>query len=255
MNNFLLEPTSANRIDQGDGRVDYKISDSDSLFARYSQSGGTQYGAPAMPGVACGCQYSSQYRFTSAKGASIGETHILTPNTLNEFRIGFNWNYSKNGVPPGGFVAPPADLSVPGVVNNSALEGLAYFTPSGYSSLGLATFTPTFGSSEERQIRDTLNLVRGRHTIRFGAEIRWTQFNLFQLNDARGNFTFTGQYTANPQNGVGGNGVADMLTGNAQTAFIDSFLYLGNREYVPAAFFSDDYKVTSKAHTKPWRAL
>ena len=67
-NNFVLEPTSATRIDQGDGRLDYRFSEKDQIFARYTQSGSTLFGAPKMPGMACGCGYSSQYRFTHAQG-------------------------------------------------------------------------------------------------------------------------------------------------------------------------------------------
>jgi len=245
-NNYLLEPTSASRLDQGDGRLDYRISDADQLFMRYSQFGGTNYGAPKMPGLACGCGYSSQYRFLYGKGASVGETHMFTPNTLNEFRIGFNWNYVHVGVPPGGFQAPPGNLAIPGVVNDPSAQGLASMAPSGYSTLGAATFTPTSDSSQERQIRDTLNLVRGRHSIRVGGEFRWTQFNLFQINAPRGRMNFTGQYTNDPVAASGGNGLADLLVGIPLTSYIDSLVYLGNRQHVPSLFVQDDYKMTSK---------
>lgn len=245
-NNFVLEPTSMARTDQGDGRVDYRFSESDQFFARYTQVGGTQFGAPKMPGMACGCGYSSQYRYTYAMGASVGWTHIFTPSTLNEFRIGFNWNYVHVGVPPGGFTAPPSNLAIPGIVNDPAAEGLAYMAPSGYSGLGPATYTPTTDSSQERQIRDTLNLVRGRHTIRIGGEFRWTQFNLFQISAPRGYLAFTGQYTNNPATSSGGNGLADMLLGIPLTAYIDSLVYLGNRQHVPSLFVQDDYKLTSR---------
>jgi hypothetical protein len=117
-------------------------------------------------------------------------------------------------------------------------------SPSGFATLGPATFTPTFDSSQERQIRDTLNLVRGRHTIRLGGEFRWTQFNLFQIHAPRGYMTFTGQYTNNPATGSGGNGLADMLVGIPLTAFIDSLVYLGNRQHVPAVFVQDDFKLS-----------
>jgi outer membrane receptor protein involved in Fe transport len=244
-NNFVLEPTSQTRIDQGDGRLDYRLSEADQLFARYTQSGSTLFGAPKMPGLACGCGYSSQYQFTHARGASLGETHIFTPTTLNEFRAGFNWNYNHVGVPPSGFTAPPGNLAIPGVVNDPAAQGLAAMAPSGFSTLGPATFTPTFDSSEERQIRDTLNLVRGRHTIRVGGEFRWTQFNLFQINAPRGYMGFTGQYTNNPATGSGGNGLADLLVGIPLTSYIDSLVYLGNRQHVPSLFVQDDFKVTS----------
>jgi len=243
-NNYITEPTSAARTDQGDGRMDYRISDADQLFMRYTQSGSTGFGAPKMPGLACGCGYSSQYNFNSTKGASVGETHIFTPNTLNEFRIGFNWNHSYQGVPPSGFQAPPADLAIPGVVNNPVAEGLPSVNPAGYSALGPATFTPTGDSSQERQIRDTLNLVRGRHTIRLGGEFRWTQENLYQINAPRGYFSFTGQYTNNPATGDGGNSIADLLLGIPLTSYIDSQVYFGNRQHVPALFIQDDFKAT-----------
>jgi Carboxypeptidase regulatory-like domain len=245
-NNYLTEPTSAARTDQGDGRMDYRVSDADQLFIRYTQAGSTGFGAPKMPGLACGCGYSSQYNFNSTKGASIGETHIFTPNTLNEFRIGFNWNHSYQGVPPGGFKAPPADLAIPGVVNNPVAEGLPSVSPAGFSTLGPATFTPTGDASQERQIRDTLNLVRGRHTIRVGGEFRWTQENLYQINAPRGYFNFTGQYTNNPATGDGGNSIADLLLGIPLTSYIDSQVYFGNRQHVPSLFIQDDFKATRR---------
>jgi outer membrane receptor protein involved in Fe transport len=244
-NNFILEPTSASRTDQGDGRFDYRHSEADQVFLRYTQSGSTAFGAPKLPGLACGCGYSSQYKYNSTKGASLGETHIFTPSTLNEFRIGFNWNYSTDGVLPGGFTAPPANLAIPGVANDPAAEGIAYLAPSGYSALGPATFTPTYDSSQERQVRDTLNLIRGRHSIRVGGEFRWTQFNLFQIDAPRGYMTFTGQYSNNPATSSGGNGLADLLLGIPLTAYIDSLVYLGNRQHVPSLFVQDDFKVSS----------
>jgi outer membrane receptor protein involved in Fe transport len=244
-NNYILEPTSSARTDQGDGRLDYRISDGDQFFARYSQSGGTMYGAPKMPGLACGCSYSSQYRFLESKGASVGETHTFTPTILNEFRVGFNWNFTNVGVPPGGFKAPPANLAIPGIVNDPAAQGLASVAPAGFSTLGAATYTPTTDSSQERQIRDTLNIVHGRHSIRLGGEFRWTQFNIFQINAPRGYLTFTGQYSNDPVTATGGSGLADLLLGIPLTSYIDSLVYLGNRQHVPALFVQDDFKITN----------
>jgi hypothetical protein len=243
-NNFLLEPTAANRIDQGDGRLDYRISEADSLFARYSQSGATQFTPNKMPGLAGGGGSNSPYRFDFTKGGSLGWTHIFTPTTLNEFRAGFNWGYSHRGVPSGGYTLPPQNLQIPGAPHDPAVEGTAYMSPSGFSALGVGLFAPTFLTPEERQIRDTLNLVRGRHTIRVGGEFRWSEFNLFQLEAPRGYFTFTGQYTNNPVNSSGGNGLADMLVGIPLVSQIDTLVYLGNRQHVPSLFVQDDFKLS-----------
>jgi len=244
-NNFIVEPTAANRIDQGDGRLDYRMSSADSIFARYSQSGATQFTPQKMPGLACGCGSNAPYRFDFTKGASLGETHIFTPTTLNEFRAGFNWGYSHRGVPTGGYTLPPSSLLIPGVVNDPSVEGTANMAPSGFSRIGIGEFAPTFLTPEEREIRDTLNLVRGRHTIRLGGEFRWSEFNLFQLQSPRGTFDFTGQFTNNPKTSSGGISLADMLVGLPLTSYIDSLVYLGNRQHVPALFVQDDFKVTS----------
>jgi hypothetical protein len=229
---------------QGDGRGDYRMSDADSIFARYTQSGETTFTPPRMGGLACGCSYRSWNTFYDSKAASVGETHIFTPSTLNEFRAGFSWYYTHVGVPQGGFTAVPSNLAIPGIVADPSDQGLPHMAPAGgYTALGLAQFTPTWLSTSEREIRDTLNLIRGRHTIRVGGDFRWSQFNLFQLQDPRGSFSFTGQYTSQDGSGIG-NGLADMLLGLPQTSFIDSYVYLGNREPVPSLFVQDDFKVS-----------
>jgi hypothetical protein len=243
-NNYLTEPTTLDSTMQGDGRGDYRMSNADSIFVRYTQSGQTTFTPPRMPGLACGCSYRSWNTFYNSKAASVGETHIFTPSTLNEFRVGFSWYYTHVGVPQGGFKTVPSNLAIPGIVADPSDQGLPRMSPSGgYSGLGLAGFTPTFLSTSEREIRDTLNLVRGRHTIRVGGDFRWSQFNLFQLNNPRGSFSFTGQYTSQDGSGIG-NGLADMLLGLPQTSFIDSYVYLGNREPVPSLFVQDDFKVS-----------
>jgi hypothetical protein len=243
-NNYITEPTTLNSVMQGDGRGDYRMSDADSIFARYTQSGQTTFTPPRMPGLACGCSYRSGNTFYDSKAASVGETHIFTPTTLNEFRVGFNWYYTHVGVPQGGFTAVPSNLAIPGIVGDPSDQGLPNMSPSGgYRALGPATFTPTWLSTSEREIRDTLNLIRGRHTIRVGGDFRWSQFNLFQLNAPRGSFSFTGQYTSQDGSGIG-NGLADMLLGLPLNSQIDSYVYLGNREPVPSLFVQDDFKVS-----------
>jgi hypothetical protein len=242
-NNYIYEPTGLTQTMQGDGRADYKMSDVDSIFARYTQGGMTTVVAPKMPGLACGCSYSTGNTFKPSMGASVGETHIFTPTTLNEFRAGFNWYYQHVGVPNGGYTPLPSAYAIPGIVTAPSYQGTASIAPSSYSTLGLAGGTPTWLSSRETQIRDTLNLVRGRHTIRLGGEFRWSQFNLFQNSALRGNLSFSGQYTS--QTGAsGGNGLADLLLGDSLQAYTDTSVYLGNRQHVPSLFFQDDFKVS-----------
>ncbi len=240
-NNYITNGTVINQFMQGDGRGDYRMSDIDSMFARYSQSGQTTVTPQSMPGLACGCTYRTGNVVEPKKGASVGETHIFSPTTLNEFRIGFNWYYQHVGVPIAGYQPLPSQYVIPGVVTDPSYQGTPSINPSSYSALGLATDTPTTLSTSEREFRDTLNMVRGRHTIRVGGEMRWSEFNLFQINDLRSSLSFNGQYTS--QTGAsGGNGLADLLLGIPQSAYTDTPVYINDREHVPALFAQDDFK-------------
>ena len=103
---------------------------------------------------------------------------------------------------------------------------------------------PGVSASEERQIDDTLNWIHGKHTIALGGQMRWTEFNIFQLPAQEGVFNFSGQFTENPSTGDGGNTMADMLLGLPIFATYDTLVKIRNRQRVPALFIQDDYKVS-----------
>ncbi|MGI8961291.1 MAG: carboxypeptidase regulatory-like domain-containing protein [Bryobacteraceae bacterium] len=242
-NNYVISPTEQDRIDQGDARIDYNMSEKDQLFLRWSMSGRTDVRPAPLPGLANGGDSSTGNGFENTMGAALGYTHTFTPTTVNELRIGFNYVHIRRGVPLGGNVTPPTELLVPGVPINPGTVGLTLFRPTGYRRIGDPGYAPTILSTQERQITDVLNLVRSGHTIKVGAEIRWSQFNIFQLAAPNGSFTFTGQFTQNPSDGSGGSSIADELLGLPTTSTISSLLDLGNRQHVPSAFIQDDYKV------------
>ncbi|MFL6350705.1 MAG: TonB-dependent receptor domain-containing protein [Bryobacteraceae bacterium] len=242
-NNYVISPTEQDRIDQGDFRGDYNMSEKDQLFFRWSVSGRTDVRPAPLPGLANGGGSSTGNGFEDSMGAALGYTHTFTPTTVNEFRMGFNYVHIRRGVPLGGNVTPPPELLVPGVPINPGTVGLTLFNARGYRRIGDPGFAPTILSTQERQITDVLNLVRGGHTIKLGGEIRWSQFNIFQLPAPNGSFSFTGQFTQNPSDGNGGSSIADELLGLPTSSTISSLLDLGNRQHVPSAFVQDDYKV------------
>lgn len=244
-NNYVISPVENDRIDQGDFRGDYHISQGDQLFFRWSMSGRTDQRPAPLPGIASGGGSSTGLASENTMGAALGETHIFNSTTVNEFRMGFNHVAINRGVPAGGNIQPPANLLVPGVPTTSA-SGLTLFAPTGYRRVGAPGFAPTIISSSERELTDVVNLVRGRHTIAMGAEMRWSQFNILQVPAPNGRFTFTGQFTQNPSDGTGGNALADELLGIPTNSTITTVFKLHNRQYTPSAFIQDDYKASSK---------
>jgi outer membrane receptor protein involved in Fe transport len=245
-NNFIISPAQKDDIDEGDGRLDYTVSQGDQLFFRYSMAGRRTVRPSPLPGLANGGDSSTGLGYEDTKGAALGFTHTFTPRTVNEFRVGFNYVRIRRGVPVDGTTLPPSELSVPGVPDDERINGLTLFAPSGYRRVGDPRFAPTILASQERQISDVVNLVRGSNTIKFGGEMRWSQFNILQVTAPRGQFNFNGQFTQNPLTGSGGSSLADMLLGLPISARISTVMELGNRQHVPSLFVQDDWKVNQR---------
>ena len=246
-NNYNFNAPGKDTIDQMDARVDYNISNRQQIFGRFSLSQRTRFQSPPLPGLADGGNYSTGNYFEGTRGAAIGHTFTISPSMVNELRIGFNRNHYRDNIPSYGQNYPPAGLAVPGVPDNSTVNGLTLFQPSGYIRIGEPGYTPTFSTSQEFQYGDTLSIIHGKHVIKLGPEVRFSQFNLFQVGQPRGRFSFSGEFTADsPSSGDGsGNGLADMLLGDPTTSVISTLTYFGNRQHTYGAFVQDDYKVTS----------
>src|SRR5438128_6167453 len=194
---FITSPIERDTIDQGDGRVDYNLSQKDQLFLRYSKSGRTDIRPAPLPGLANGGNSSTGVGNEDTDGAAIGFTHTFTPKIINELRVGFNYVHIRRGVPEDGNKLPPAEFRIPGVPDDSRVNGLTLFSPSGFRRLGHPNFAPTILGTQDKQITDVLSLVRGAHTVKFGGEIRWSEFNISQEASPRGRFSFNGQFTQN----------------------------------------------------------
>ena len=54
-------------------------------------------------------------------------------------------------------------------------------------------YDPTYLDTIERQVTDALNWVHGKHSVAMGFEMRWSEFNIFQVPAPDGQFQFTGQ--------------------------------------------------------------
>ncbi len=247
-NNYVIDATGNLQIDQMDARVDHTISARQQIFARFSLSQETRFVQPPLPGLADGGSYGTGTYLDDTRGAAVGYTFTISPTMVNEYRMGFNRAHYIDNKPSYGQNYPPAGLAVPGVPNNATINGLTLFGPSGFHRLGEPGYTPTTSTSQEFQYGDTLSIIHGKHSIKVGAELRWSQFNLFQIGQPRGSFSFSGQFTADsPSSGDGtGNGLADMLLGLPNFSTISTLTYFGNRQQTYGGFVQDDYKLSPK---------
>ena len=73
-------PTHENRIDV---RIDHKISEKNFIYVRYNWRGQVNSALTSLPSIGLNDGYRG------GKGLIVSDTHLFTPNFINEFRFGF----------------------------------------------------------------------------------------------------------------------------------------------------------------------
>ena len=246
-NNYLINPIEPNNSDQGDVRIDHKISDTDSIFGRFSMSDQILTPPSPIPPPLGGAAFSSGDWTNNTRNAVISETHIFSPRVVNEFRAGYTrlrterlqFNASEN---------LSSQLGLPGIPFTNGNGGLPRFDVSGIHSFGSATFQPTAEFENVFHVLDNVSVINGRHTMKFGVEYKpEVNFSILQPPTPRGRFRFNGDFTRDPSNRSNtGLGFADFALGKEYRAQISSFI---NDTFQQPGYFlyaQDDVKVTKK---------
>jgi hypothetical protein len=183
-------------------RLDYVVKPNITLFGRYSISDEHD----VVPDVVTKRDQLGNVR---PQNLALGSSQVLSPNSVNEIRLGFNRLGFLNGLPEPFFEV------------NGSTQNLPRFLPSGYAAMGGAgNYTGTQGGgtvlarNNTYQVYDNYSWTKGRFSSKFGAEVLRIQYNRFQTPSPLGSFTFTNGYTTRTGTNDGtGSALASMLLG------------------------------------------
>lgn len=201
----------------------------------------------SIPAPLSAAAFSSGDWTNNSRQGVFSETHIFSPHVINEFRAGYTrlrterlqFNSTDN---------LSTQIGIPGIPFSSNNGGLPRFRVSGVSTFGSATYQPTQEFQNVFHFIENLSWIRGRHTLKFGAE--WkpiVNFSILQPPYPRGTFSFNGNFTRDPNDrNATGLGFADFALGITSSASIASFI--NDTFQQPGYFFyvQDDFKVSSK---------
>jgi len=238
--NYLDATPSTFGTDEASGRVDHQFGNRSTLMARYTfnQEGNLISGSfPLLP-------FSENVR---AQEAVVGYT-TTSASVVNDARFSFTrlrlfdvpqTAFHTNVAQQLGLVEPPT---------NPQYFGLPYFNVTDYS---FVTDSPTLPQSQRDNLwnlSDSVSLVRGRHTLKFGASLVHFQLNYLQSNLSRGRYDYTGVFTSADGSGVGsGDPLADFLLGSPQ----DTTRTAGSgqaylRQNVTSGYVQDEWRIHPK---------
>jgi carboxypeptidase family protein len=253
--NFANEPVRRLNEDEFDVRIDHNFSSKDSVFARFSYDQATSFVPGGSPGFAEQGAFASTQNITNhGRNAAISETHIFSDRTINQFNAGFNrifnhiLSFGNETCEAAniGILGANLDSRCPGAppgLSQSAKDciscGMTSTLMGTYWSLGDRGFAPFQGGTNVFSIADSFDMIRGKHDIKIGAQIRAQQLNVETNSFQDGFFLDFGTYT--------GDAAADMLLGQVLGAIHDqTFLgaTTGRRWKLFRPFVQDDWRVT-----------
>ena len=200
--NFVSSPTLRDRDDHFDARVDHRLRPSDDLAFRYSFADRSLYEPFSGPALTAVPGFGTNIP-RRAQNAVARETHIFTPNLLNELTLGFG-RVSAGSFQENLGRSLNRTVGLPELSSNPRDFGLSLVSVTGYSRIGDESNNPQHGTSNIYQFANTLAWVRGRHLIKGGVDLRRTQQNAYRDEMVRGYLSFLG---------MTGNALAELLQG------------------------------------------
>ncbi|PWU06752.1 MAG: TonB-dependent receptor [Terriglobia bacterium] len=251
-NNFTRNAGLLDDTNRYTMRADWAATDHDTVFVRYSFSMRDRFIPGNFGGIADGTSSSALGRQNlAAHAVALGWTRVLTATLLNEFRAGFLRDNSFAAQDPFG-LNHAADY-VPGVPANPAVDGgVPRTTFTGFDSfVGSPDFLPKFQVPKQWQFVDNISLTRGRHAIKFGADIRMPlRNNYMDVPATRGQLNFDRIFTCQRSGSgcVAGTGLsyADGLLGYVQQAALTNVYFVDQRLQMWALFAQDDFKISRR---------
>ncbi len=241
--NFFDGRTVRNDYDLFSVRADHQFSAKDTLMARYSLTDTNGFIPNTFPG------YGSVDNQRTMAG-TLAYTRIFGPTAVNELRFGYlryaEYLASENTV-MGRDVVKLLGISGLDFASTPGLVGAPQITIGGFGNIGDGD-GPFRPRNNTFQLIDQFSFHRGRHSIKFGGEIRRVRMAITRANTLRGNFGFGNTNWTGLQGFANtGNTFASFLLGLEQQKgrrVSGFFQDLRSTEY--AGFIQDDWKVNSK---------
>lgn len=159
------------------GRIDHTFSEKDTVFGRYTWDDSVRVSPDAFN------QFSSDFSVRN-QYLTLEHQHIFSPRLLNTARFGFSRSFN-NEFPRELTAVNPALSFVPGkLFGDISVTNLA--------GVGTGTLVPRYMAYNTYDLQDHVARTTGRHSAKFGVNIKHFQDNHRFENRERGSYSFLG---------------------------------------------------------------
>lgn len=214
-------------------KIDHSLSQKDRISGRIMTNSDDQIRNSVYPTPAADTTNQQDAWQSNTSGSW---TRIISPNLIHELKATytrrrartFSRGYGDNWPSKLGFTK----------VSDDAFPNIA---PAGYAALGSTTQERNQTPIQQYQVVSNTSWVRGRNTIKFGAEVRPSlNYEIFRPY-ASGRYVFNRGFSGQPGNAQTGNGIASMLLGTPSAVDVRETEPLDRRSTYYAAFLQTDW--------------
>ncbi|HEX9112594.1 MAG TPA: TonB-dependent receptor [Terriglobales bacterium] len=251
-NNYLVDPKKSLDQNNFDVRVDHRFTEKDDFFARVSYEDQPIVTPGPFTNFLDGGGFTAGKQDNAYRSVAISETHAFSPKFVNEFRLGYN-RINSHRSEPFSNTDVSGQLGLLGVPFTSGFGGLPSMCFVSYACIGASDFLPSIEKQNSYVINENLIWIRGRHSLKFGIEIRKEQFTMFQNSAPRGDLSFGPDFTSNPalpvngdQSPTGGDDIASFLLGVPDSANIVGLHAPDYHRNTFAFYAQDDIRVNDR---------
>ncbi len=245
--NYLVDPNRTASRNNFDVRIDHKFSDRDSLFGRFSYEGQPSFTPSPFQNALDGGAFSDGLEDDTFHSVAISETHVFSANLVNEFRVGYN-RINSHRLQLNANENISQQLDFPGVPYGPDLGGLPQISINdGTATIGSAGYLPAIEKQNSYVVTENLTWIHGRHSAKFGTEIRNEQFTLFEPSAARGTLNFGSDFTDNPSAPTtGGEAFATFLLGIPDSGQITNTHNVDYHRQIYSVYGQDDFRMSKR---------
>src|SRR5438876_4273891 len=232
-NRYTASPNVEDDRNQAGLRLDYHMSDKHSILGRYLWSHTNRLTPRTVQAV-------DQLAKATLQDVMLADTYTLSSRAINVARFSLSRIYANPQVTSGlensayGINLPntnPLAVGLPSI----AVQG--FFT--GATSLGDSQQPFVERVNQVYQFTDELTFLSGRHSWKFGADVRRERMKIAFINRPNGDLTFSG--------GITGNAAADFLLGlPAQARATTTQAIQDGHGWLYAAFAQDELRLSPR---------
>ena len=245
-NNYAANASDGGNNTQFNNRVDWTASDKHRLMGRWTWWDNLTFGVEPYGTLA---HIDAGPETFTTNQIVLGDTYLISPTTILDIRAAWTrFRYDRSpasqGIDLTQFAWPSSLVNeIPENfrhIPTPCVESYSVFCAQGTGSIIIAR-------QENLAFLPSLTLIRGRHTLKIGGDVRRLTHNYAQSNTPSGIFSFNSKFTADdPFNPAGGWGFASFLLGTGTGGGINTPGLVAGQMIYRAGYLNDQWQVNDK---------